>query len=210
MANTIRNTLVIDKKYKDLLVKEGKVDFSILKEMPEALNVDSSGHNDMYIYTYLSNKLQKSSEEVSQIEVALNTMEYYDHINESVDNYIKSIPEKYKNTKISVDEAYEKGKVLVENYEKYGATTWDSWRKQHWGCKWNALTLEVSETFGKLCLIFDTPNTPPRKWFELLTEKGVDFEAYSSTGYDSDWKFVSKDGELNMEEIEIDYDDYEA
>lgn len=216
MSQEIKNIMVIDKKYEDMLIKDGKVDFSILKPMPEELNIKDSSSNDLCIYTYLSNKFEKSVESVCDTDIAKNAMREwkYDNQFETVEAYIKTLPEQCKkrfNQPIlendNMDSFYEIGKQLVQNYEKYGATTWYDWHMQNWGTKWNADTVSITEKEdGNLDVCFITANTPPAVWFESLAEKGVDFSAGSHTSLDESWYFTAKDGKCEVEVVEPDYD----
>lgn len=64
------------------------------------------------------------------------------------------------------------------NLKHHGYTDWYDWCINQWGCKWNASsTYLLSNEEEHLCILFDTPWSPPEFWFRSLCEAFPDIDA---------------------------------
>lgn len=179
MPNWCRNTMIVDKKYHDLIInKEGEVDFNVILPMPEELEVQCGGFNSRDIYMYLSKKNSVAHSAVLEMPQAKAMAErlFTRSLEKEAEQALKEVMDliaKNNNSTVSkeVNNSYNEGKKLVNNYINYGCTTWYEWRCRTWGTKWNAHTSRVSDKE----IVFHTPWGPPAGWLDKLASKGVPF-----------------------------------
>ena len=85
------------------------------------------------------------------------------------------------------------GKKYYLNKKKYGFETWYEWSIAHWGCKWDASTLDIDIDGGVARIEIETPWSPPLQAFmkmnEICKEHNVSFG-----GIFSDEDIYSVDG----------------
>ena len=58
--------------------------------------------------------------------------------------------------------------------KEYNSDNWYDWSCNNWGVKWDARDVDLSEGFGELQYMFDTPWGPPEPVCEVLREKFPD------------------------------------
>lgn len=97
--------------------------------------------------------------------------------------------------------AYELGRLMSDSIEKYGASTWYSWRCENWGTKWNANETYIS--IGDLFIEFKTAWNTPCGIFSALAEQNSDI-LFSVCWSDEDFGYnvgtgQATDGQYTME-----------
>jgi len=89
-----------------------------------------------------------------------------------------------KNHNPSLVEAIEEGNlchyIVPEQRDEDDEPTdgWYEWRLEHWGTKWDIRCESVEVTDDMLIVKFDTAWSPPDAVWEIMHQKGYDFEAY--------------------------------
>lgn len=215
MPNWVDNTLHINKKDMDKVVKDGVVDFNILIPMPKSLDMPSGGPEEDEIVYFLTDRCTKplkylSDEDKEIIKNTVNNQFSKDDWPQKV--FIRVMEDTYNASKFKKDEMYTNGKKYVENYKTYGATSWYDWCTEHWGVKWNASGKEQvseGENEDEIVCVFDTPWNIPIKWLDALEAAGVQYtlDWYEEQGYYGTIKF---DGKERTETEDFDRrDDYD-
>ena len=179
MPNWCRNTIIVDKKYHNLILnKEGKVDFNVILPMPEELGVQCGGSNSRDIYMYLSEKNSVAHSTVLEMPQAkaMTASLFTSSLEKEAERALKKVMDlitKNNNSTVSeeVNNSYNEGKKLVNNYMNHGCTTWYEWCCRTWGTKWNADTSSVSDNE----IVFYTPWVSPVGWLEKLASLGIPF-----------------------------------
>ena len=138
------------------------VDFNKQLPMPESLKVTCGSSNKYDIYTYLSNKGEKT---VAQILTENNEKDLKEMLGfsfSSVTEMLNQMASEFLDmAKDDISKSYDAGKQLVNNYTEHGATTWFDWRCQNWGTKWNACNTEITDKGDDVVLRFNTAWDPP-------------------------------------------------
>lgn len=93
---------------------------------------------------------------------------------------------------------------------EYGFTDWYNWRVYNWGTKWDVSDSYVSVDEDKVAISFESAWSPPISWVHRVCEMYPDlkFELYymeEGMGYCG--KTIAENGELNIKEADIKYQD---
>ena len=177
MPNWVTNYLKVNKK--DLffiLDKNDKIDFNLSKRMPESLDVEAGGYNEIDMYLFLSDKLNIDVSLVKKDPIVIANIK-----NAFSKDWIKEISLRAENEWNNWDDDkkkahFENGKKLVDNYQKYGAINWYEWCIKYWGTKWNASNSHVKDVDDNNVMItFNTAWSPPGGWLESLYERKIPF-----------------------------------
>ena len=148
------------KKY---VLKDGKVDFSILIPMPEDLKMEDRSSKGIDIRYYLTNRDCLNIEALPAGEKALISTHwapicdgtYYDELVEA-----------------ELNKRYDRGKHYVENWRKYGHVTWLSWMPANWSVGRYPETYEVTEYDG-VTQIFFCAEDEPYLWLHALAKNAA-------------------------------------
>jgi hypothetical protein len=97
---------------------------------------------------------------------------------------------------------------MIKDLEsKYGASNWYDWRKNNWGCKWDANPEDsfITHREDGFTVDFVTPWCPPDNWFasvcEMLSNEGITAELeYSESGCGFAGKFIFAFGEFDHQD----------
>ena len=165
MPNWVRNVIDVSGGARDMDAfvngmksEHSDFDFNKIIPMPESLNVTSGGISDNAIMYYLSDRLQKSIDDVERNDDIKLIKYTYTSLRDLMDDCRNMLDRgSYK-----PDDLYEQGRVYVDNYHKYGAIDWYDWCCANWGTKWNACDVSVTRSGMFQCtVVFDTAWSMP-------------------------------------------------
>ena len=148
MPNYIKNILTLegslsesDRLLSAIQGKNGPMDFQKIIPMPSELDIESGSRTDRGLGRFSRFVVETGG--LPQREA----------------DYLAAHPEIEK-------EEWELGKQAYRNIQKYGSPTWYQWRIQHWGTKWNASSVEITD--GQLSFL--TAWNAPKPVLEKLSQ----------------------------------------
>ena len=182
MPNHVRNVLQLHGEQKDIdsllghvRSEESAFDFNTLIPMPKTLDIVSGSQ------TVLGLEAAKYLE-TGVVPEASNLQYWRNQEDASIplERYIDILVEQGRcNLNL--------GQVALDNIREHGSPTWYEWRCAHWGTKWNAYSIEITEN----TISFDTAWAAPEAVIDKLAEL---FPAVQITHYWSDENIGSNCG----------------
>lgn len=177
MPNWVRNKLTIDDENYEKIVEsicneDSKLDFEKIVPMPESLKITSGSITQKSLDAFM-HSIENSAEyrvyenllyEHKYKARRMTNEEFEDFIETTIGDHVFFDDNKALNSK---DEVLSFGKQVADNLIKYGCMDWYDWSIAHWGTKWNADTIEISEN----TILFETAWSPPIQAMQELTRK---------------------------------------
>lgn len=163
MPDWTTNAVAVRREHLGKFVKDGRVDFNLLRPMPESLNIVSGSIE----WDAIAAATGTPEEELD--------MSYPYRSNPDMGSMLPFDVENF-------EDLIKLGEVYLENERKYGARTWYDWCCRNWGTKWNACRSTIREIGDFAVMEFDTAWAAPSK--EMFDAAEVWYHAES---YDEDY-----------------------
>ena len=163
---------------------ERRFDFERLIPMPKSLRVES-GSSSSTGYAAASRDPQEVARYLSMPWVRQLGIT-------SADQFVEYV-------RTQLPDTYALGLVCVQNVAEHGHPTWYEWSLEHWGVKWNAGSLEVTEHGDKLEYYFEAANSFPEPVFEALASRFPTVKLNGTVDEEGGWFY----GEITIEHGEL-------
>ena len=173
MPNWVKNIIITDHvDYQKYVVNNDKVDFNLLIPEPKEISLTRSPSPEA------DSVIQK--QDCALVIKCRDSKQFIDIVSKRYKLTLSGAPYEIKSeyTQDDIDKldaiATDESRKILEVIHylfgtyclyKYGSNNWYDWRRQHWGCKWNA---SDSTDNGKE---FQTPWSAPEPWYRELAKK---------------------------------------
>ena len=137
-------------------------DFNQIIPMPESLNIQSGTTTDAALAYYLTDGLTKTVT-ADQIEKYYKE-EFFSSKADQLEHARERAKRALENGSQSHDQLMELGKKVVLNIDTYNCQTWYEWAPEHWGTKWNAYNIVVSENQVEFDTAWNSPAPVLEAW----------------------------------------------
>lgn len=203
MPNWVQTEIHLNGREEDIkkvleLVKseESEFDFNKLIPMPQTLSIPAGGYDDQSIQFAISKMPQPKQAEVKVALAKAKCPFYGSYFNkvygriwtlQELEKYalefrkerIEANTDSWDNTDykgFDIKTLKDLGNMYLYNILTYGCDTWYDWCCEHWGTKWNACEVCISNNIISFATAWSVPDPILEAFAFLCDEYGVTFE----------------------------------